>query len=351
MKSKDSVNPWENAQLQLDQVAKIINLDPGLHARLRVPRRSLIVSIPVRMDNGQIQVFTGYRVQHSLIRGPGKGGIRFHPQVTLDEVRALAMWMTWKCAVVEIPYGGAKGGVICDPKNMSLGELERLSRRYATEISIIIGPNFDIPAPDVYTNAQIMAWMMDTISVHRGFSITGAFTGKPVEVGGSLGRSDATGRGLMITAREALAHKNIPLADARVVIQGYGNAGSVSARLLHELGCRIIAVSDSQGGIYRQYGLDPFRVLRWKEEHGSVVDYPEAEKISNEELVELECDLLVPAALEDIITAKNAPRIKAKIIAEAANGPVTPAANKILIDKGVFIVPDILDNAGGVLVS
>jgi glutamate dehydrogenase (NAD(P)+) len=259
--------------------------------------------------------------------------------------------MTWKCAVVNIPYGGAKGGVICNPKEMSPSEIERLTRRYAVEISIIIGPNYDIPAPDVYTNAQIMAWMMDTISVHRGFSITGSFTGKPAEVGGSLGRSDATGRGLMITAREALAYNKIPPAEARVAIQGYGNAGSVSARLLHELGCRIIAVSDSRGGIYRKEGLDPFRVLRWKEEHGSVVDYPGSEQISNDKLLELECELLIPAALEDVITAENAPRVKARIVAEAANGPVTPDANKILIDNGVFIVPDILANAGGVLVS
>ena len=344
-------NPWRIAQKQLDQVAEIMNLDPNIHVRLREPHRSLIVSIPVRMDNGSTKVFEGYRVQHSLIRGPAKGGIRFHPQVTLDEVKALAMWMTWKCAVVDIPYGGAKGGVVCNPKEMSPLELERLARRYATEISIIIGPTNDIPAPDVYTTPQIMAWMMDTLSMHRGFSVTAAFTGKPVEVGGSLGRNEATGRGTMLTVREALKYKEIKPEDARVVVQGYGNVGGFSAKLLHNLGCKVIGVSDSKGGIYNKYGLDPNRIQKWKMEHGSVVDFPEAENISNAELLELECEVLVPAALEGIITIENAPRIKARIIAEAANGPTTPGADKILYQNGVFMVPDILANAGGVTVS
>jgi glutamate dehydrogenase (NAD(P)+) len=344
-------NPWKIAQKQLDQVAEIMNLDPNIHVRLREPHRSLIVSIPVRMDNGSTKVFEGYRVQHSLIRGPAKGGIRFHPQVTLDEVKALAMWMTWKCAVVDIPYGGAKGGVVCNPKEMSPLELERLARRYATEISIIIGPTKDIPAPDVYTTPQIMAWMMDTLSMHRGFSATAAFTGKPVEVGGSLGRNEATGRGTMLTVREALKYKEIKPEDARVVVQGYGNAGGFSAKLLHNLGCKVIGASDSKGGIYNKYGLDPNRIQKWKMEHGSVVDFPEAGNISNAELLELECEVLVPAALEGVITVENAPRIKARIIAEAANGPTTPGADKLLYENGVFMVPDILANAGGVTVS
>jgi glutamate dehydrogenase/leucine dehydrogenase len=351
MSKRDETNPWKIAQTQLDNVAKIMKLDPDIHRRLREANRSLIVSIPVRMDDGRIHVFEGYRVQHSLIRGPGKGGIRFHPLVTLDEVKALAMWMTWKCAVVNLPYGGAKGGVICDPKAMSIGELERLSRRYATEISIIIGPEYDIPAPDVYTTPQIMAWIMDTISIHKGFSITGSVTGKPVSVGGSLGRNEATGRGVMLTVREALKHLKVPIDQARVVIQGYGNAGVWSAKLLYILGCKIIAVSDSKGGIVDKYGLDPNRVEQWKKKHGSVVDFPEAEKITNQELLELECEILIPAALENVITTENAPRIKAKIIAEAANGPVTPRADVILEKNGIFIIPDILANAGGVTVS
>ncbi len=351
MPRKDEANPWKIAQSQLDNVAKIMKLDPDLHCRLREPHRALIVSVPVRMDDGRTRVFEGYRVQHSLIRGPGKGGIRFHPYVTLDEVKALAMWMTWKCAVVGIPYGGAKGGVICDPKVMSACELEGLTRRYATEISIIIGPEYDIPAPDVYTTPQIMAWIMDTLSVHKGFSVTGCVTGKPISVGGSLGRNEATGRGVMLTVREAFKHLRMDADKTHVVIQGYGNAGVWSAKLLHNLGCKIIAVSDSKGGIIDKYGLDPNRIETWKKEKGSVVDFPEAENISNEELLELECEVLVPAALENVITGENAPRIKAKIIAEAANGPVTPRADKIFEQNGVFVIPDILANAGGVTVS
>jgi len=347
----EEINAWKIAQKQLDEVAEIMNLDPNIHVRLREPHRALIVSIPVRMDNGSTKVFEGYRVQHSLIRGPAKGGIRFHPQVTLDEVKALAMWMTWKCAVVGIPYGGAKGGVVCNPKEMSLLELERLARRYATEISIIIGPTNDIPAPDVYTTPQIMAWMMDTLSMHRGFSVTAAFTGKPIEVGGSLGRNEATGRGTMLTVREALKYKEIRPEDARVVVQGYGNVGMFSAKLLHNLGCKVVGASDSKGGIYNKYGLDPNRIQKWKMEHGSVINFPEAENISNAELLELECEVLIPAALEEVITTENAARIKARIIAEAANGPTTPGADKILYENGVFMVPDILANAGGVTVS
>jgi glutamate dehydrogenase (NAD(P)+) len=344
-------SPWQVAIAQLDHVATKINLDPYVHERLRHPQRELTVSIPMRMDDGTARVFTGYRVQHSLIRGPAKGGIRYHPDVTLDEVRALAMWMTWKCAVVNIPYGGAKGGVICNPKEMSLREIENLTRRYAMEISIIIGPTKDIPAPDVYTDSQIMAWIMDTISMTAGWSVTGVVTGKPVDIGGSLGRQEATGRGVMVTAVEALRYKGIDVDGARVAVQGFGNAGSISAMLLHDAGAKIIAVSDSKGGIYNPKGLDPHGVLEYKRQSGSVIGYENADSITNAELLELECELLVPAALENQITEENAPRMRARVIAEAANGPTTTGADKILHDRGIFNVPDILANAGGVTVS
>lgn len=349
---KEVESPFAIAQRQFDQAVQYLNHYPkGILAKLRVPERELIVNFPVRMDNGDIQMFTGYRVQHCTVRGPGKGGIRFHPDVTLDEVRALAMWMTWKTAVVGIPYGGAKGGVVCDPKQMSIQEIERLTRRYTTEISIIIGPESDIPAPDVNTNPQTMAWLMDTYSMNVGHTVPAVVTGKPLELGGSVGRHEATARGCQFTIRRAARHLGLDLTQATAVVQGYGNAGSIAARLLAEDGVRIVAVSDSKGGIYNPKGLDPVAVLRWKQETGSVVGYDEADTVTNAELLELPCDILVPAALENQLTAQNAPRIRARIIGEAANGPTTPEADAILHDRGIFVIPDILANAGGVTVS
>jgi glutamate dehydrogenase (NAD(P)+) len=318
---------------------------------LRVPKRELTVNFPVTMDDGHVEVFTGHRVQHNLSRGPAKGGIRYHQDVTLDEVRALAMWMTWKCAVVNIPYGGGKGGVIVDPKKLSQRELEGLTRRFTTEISPIIGPDRDIPAPDVNTNAQVMAWMMDTYSMHHGYTIPGVVTGKPISIGGSLGRNEATARGAVFTLQQCSIALKVPLPGATVAIQGYGNAGSIAATLLADEGSKIIAVSDSSGGIINRAGLDPAKVNAWKKEHGTVVGFPGADEISNADILELECDILVPAALENQITHVNADRVKAKIVAEAANGPTTPEADAILYDKGVFVIPDILCNAGGVTVS
>ncbi len=296
-------------------------------------------------------MFTGYRVQHNVNRGPAKGGIRYGPDVTLDEVKALAMWMTWKCAVVGIPFGGAKGGVICDPKNMSRAELERLTRRYTTEISIVIGPQRDIPAPDVNTNSQVMGWIMDTYSMHEGYSIPAIVTGKPLSIGGSEGRNDATATGVLFVTRQAARHMDIPLQGARVSIQGYGNAGSIAARLFHNEGCKVVAVSDTRGGIYNEVGLDPAAVLRHKQEHGSVVSFPNAQKVSVQDVLEVPCEILIPAATESVITTANANRIQARIVSEAANGPTTPEADKILFKKGIVVVPDILANAGGVTVS
>jgi len=336
---------------QFDRAADRLNLDPGLRAVLRVPKRELTVNFPVEMDDGRIEVFSGYRVQHSLARGPAKGGIRYHPQVDLDEIRALAMWMTWKCAVVRLPYGGAKGGVVCDPKLMSQRELERMTRRYATEISVLIGPDADIPAPDVNTGPQTMAWIMDTYSMHHGYSIPAVVTGKPLSIGGSEGRADATAQGAVYCIEQAAAQLGLPLAGARVVVQGFGNAGEGSARLLHALGARIIAVSDSRGGVFNANGLNPADLLRYKQETGSVVGAPRTQPIGNAELLELECEILVPAALESVITERNASRVKARIVAEAANGPTTPEADRILDERGVFVIPDILCNAGGVTVS
>ena len=347
----EELNPFVIAQRQFDTAAEHLKLDPSLRAILRNPKRQLIVSIPTRMDDGTYRVFEGYRVQHSIARGPAKGGIRYHPQVTLDEVKALASWMTWKCATVGIPYGGGKGGVVCDPKRMSQTELEHMTRRYAAEISIIIGPEEDIPAPDVYTNAQTMAWIMDTFSMTRGTTALGVVTGKPLAVGGSAGRNEATARGCLFVSREALKMKGMALRGARVVVQGYGNAGSIAASLLHAEGAVVIAVSDSRGGIHNPKGLDPDQVMKHKERTGSVVGYPEASAVSNEEILELECDLLIPAALENQITSQNAGLIKAKVVAEAANGPTTPAADEILHQNGVLVLPDILANAGGVTVS
>jgi glutamate dehydrogenase (NAD(P)+) len=303
------------------------------------------------MDDGHVEVFTGYRVQHNLSRGPAKGGIRYHQDVTLDEVRALAMWMTWKCAVVNIPYGGGKGGVIVDPKKLSLREVEGLTRRFTTEISPLIGPDRDIPAPDVNTNAQTMAWIMDTFSMHAGYTISGVVTGKPIAIGGSLGRNEATARGAVFTLQQCSLAVKVPLVGARVAVQGYGNAGSIAAALLAAEGSVIVAVSDSSGGIANPKGLDPAKVSAWKQEHGTVVGCPGSEEISNAEVLETDCEILVPAALENQITRHNAPNIKARIVAEAANGPTTPEADAILHERGIFLIPDILCNAGGVTVS
>lgn len=348
---RPTLNPWRVAQQQFHHAADILGLEDGLRQVLGSCKRELTVHFPVRLDAGTVQVFTGYRVQHNVNRGPAKGGIRYHPDTDLDEVRALAMWMTWKCAVVGIPYGGAKGGVVCDPKRMSRGELERLTRRFTTEISLLIGPNSDIPAPDVNTNPQIMAWIMDTYSMHHGYSIPAVVTGKPLSIGGSEGRNEATGRGCVYTIERAAKHLEFELEDATVAVQGFGNAGSVAARLLHDLGCRIVAVSDSRGAVYNQRGLNLARVLHQKQETGSVVGAPGGEDISNAELLELPCDILVPAALENVITEENAPDVRARIVAEAANGPTTPEADAILHDRGLFVIPDILCNAGGVTVS
>ena len=349
--SREDLNPHHIAQKQFDRAAHYLNLDPGLCEVLRTPKRILEVSIPTRMDDGSVKVFTGFRVQHSMTRGPAKGGIRYHPDVSVDEVKALAAWMTWKTATVNIPYGGAKGGVICDPKSMSKGELERMTRRFLSEILPIIGPEQDIPAPDVYTDAQTMAWIMDTYSMTVGYSSPGVVTGKPVSLGGSQGRMEATARGCLFVVEEACKAKRLPLRGATVAIQGFGNAGSIAARLFHEKHARVVAVSDSRGGIYNPRGLDPSGVLLHKDNKGTVVGMPGASRISNEELLALKCDILIPAALENVITLANADRIKAKIVAEAANGPTTPGADEVLHHKGVLLLPDILANAGGVTVS
>jgi len=345
------INPWQVAQAQFDLAAERLNLDPGLRKVLREPRRELTVHFPVKMDDGSVQVFTGYRVQHNLGRGPAKGGIRYHQDVSLDEVKALAMWMTWKCAVVGIPYGGGKGGVVVDPKKLSMKELEGLTRRYATEISIIIGPEKDIPAPDVNTNAQTMAWIMDTYSMHVGYTVPGVITGKPIALGGSEGRNEATARGAVYCIVEAAAHLGLDLRTATVAVQGFGNAGSIAARLIRDEGSTVVAVSDSSGGIHNPSGLDIDRVIAWKKEHGTVQGFPGSADISNSELLEIDCDVLIPAALENQITAHNAGKIKARVVAEAANGPTTPEADEILYRNGVFTIPDILCNAGGVTVS
>ncbi len=346
-----AVNPYQMAVQQFELAADKLKLSEDMREILRQPKRELAVNFPVRLDSGRIKTFTGYRVQHNMNRGPAKGGIRYSPDVTLDEVKALAMWMTWKCAVVGIPFGGAKGGVICDPKSMTPAELERMTRRYTTEISIIIGPHSDIPAPDVNTNSQVMGWMMDTYSMHEGFSVPAVVTGKPLSVGGSEGRNDATATGVLFVTRQAAKRLNMPLKGARVSIQGYGNAGSIAARLFRNEGCKIVAVSDTHGGIYNEAGLDPAAVLRYKQEHGTVMGFPQAQSVNVQDVLELPCDILIPAATEGVITATNADRIQARIIAEAANGPTTPDADDILYKKGCVVIPDILANAGGVTVS
>ena len=342
---------YESAILQFEAAADVLGLDEGMRALLRTCKRELTVNFPVRMDDGQVRVFTGYRVQHNLARGPVKGGIRYAPSVSLDEVKALSMWMTWKCAVVNIPYGGAKGGVACPPKDMSQPELERLTRRYATEISILVGPEKDIPAPDMNTNEQIMAWFMDTISMHEGYSVPGVVTGKPIAIGGTVGRREATGRGVAIATREAMEHLGKPLLGSEVVVHGFGNVGYYAAMYLESMGCKIVGVSDTSGGIHSTNGLVVDQVMAHKRASGACQGFPGSENISNEDLLELQCDILIPAAMEGQITRSNADRIKANLVVEGANGPTSPAAEAILAERGLTLVPDILANAGGVAVS
>src|SRR5918912_1779962 len=350
--STAAINPFEVALKQLNEAAKLIKLDKGLQQVLANPKRVLTVSLPIRMDNGTIKVFTGFRSQHNDARGPYKGGIRYHPQVTIDEVKALSMWMTWKCAVADIPYGGGKGGIICDPKSMSTDELERMTRRYAYSIADIIGPHTDIPAPDVYTGGKEMSWIMDTYSALKGnFVQPELITGKPLAIGGSLGRNEATGRGLSFTVRESAKKLKINLKTATVAVQGFGNAGQFSAQLVEEQGAKIIAASDSKGGVYNKNGLQVGALRKHKEKTGSVVGFPGAKSISNEDLIETECTILIPAALENQITKKNAAKINAKIVAEAANGPTTPEADEILYKDETLVIPDVLANGGGVTVS
>lgn len=344
-------NSLENALHQLNVVAERINLNPAIHKRLRLPARCYIVACPVRMDDGSVEVFTGYRVHHNTSRGPAKGGIRYHPDVTLDETTALSMWMTWKSAVVDIPFGGAKGAVVCNPKAMSRNELQRLTRRYTSELINVFGPRTDIPAPDVYTNPQIMSWIMDTYSMAVGYAEPGVVTGKPIAVGGSLGRLGATSRGCAFAIYALLRKLNRQIDDQTIAIQGFGNVGYHASEILHDDGAKIIAVSDSRGGTYNPKGLDPRGLLKHKEQTGSVRDYPGGDNMSNEELLETDCSILIPAAMENQITARNADRIKAEIIAEGANGPTTPGADDILYDRGTYHLPDILANAGGVTVS
>ena len=347
----EQTNPYQIALRQLAHVAKILQLDDGLHAILQKPKRELTVNFPVNMTSGGTQMFTGYRVQHNTSRGPAKGGLRFHPETDIDEVRALAMWMTWKCAVVNIPFGGAKGGVVCDPQALTRAELEDLTRRYTTEISLIIGPDSDIPAPDVGTNGQIMAWLMDTYSMHAGHTVPAVVTGKPVSIGGSEGRIDATGLGVVIITEEAFREQGRPLEGATVAVQGFGNVGSAAARLFHKRGAKVVAVSDVQGGITNPNGLDVLALVAHLKRTGSVIGFPDSDPMSNEEILETDCDILVPAALQGQITRANADKIRARMVVEGANGPTTPEADEILRDKGVLLIPDVLANAGGVTVS
>lgn len=343
---------YEIAVAQFDKAVAYLDIKPGLRELMRRPKCELVVNFPVKMDDGSEQVFTGFRVHHSTVRGPAKGGIRYHPNVTLDEMRAMAMWMTWKCAVVNVPFGGAKGGVICDPTTLSRRELENLTRRYATEISLLMSAEGDIPAPDVNTDAQVMAWIMDTYSMHRGCLTPAVITGKPIELGGSRGRQEATGRGVMHATIEALKHCGIPVEGATVAVQGFGKVGAPSAYLLQESGCKVVAISDISGCIYHPKGLDTRDVLRYAREHGNLIaGYPLADSIQQDELFTLDVDVLAPCALEKAITAENAPGIRARIVVEGANGPTTPEAEEILVDKGIFVVPDVLANAGGVTVS
>jgi glutamate dehydrogenase (NAD(P)+) len=348
----NTINPFSVALKQLDEASKIIGIDKGMHDILAQPKRILIVSIPTRMDNDEIHVFTGFRSQHNDARGPFKGGIRYHPQVSIDEVKALSMWMTWKCAIANIPYGGGKGGIICNPKQMSTGELERMTRRYAYAIADIIGPHTDIPAPDVYTGGKEMSWIMDTYSALKGnFVQPEVITGKPLAIGGSLGRNEATGRGLSFTVREAAKKLGINLRAATVAVQGFGNAGQFAAQLLEEMGSKVVAVSDSQGGISNENGISIGSVRAHKEKTGSVVGFTGSKSISNEEILETDCTILIPAALENQITKNNAANVSAKLVAEAANGPTTPEADEILHKNKIMVIPDVLANSGGVTVS
>jgi len=344
------LNPLANAERQFEEAAARLNLPEGIKEVIKRPRRATIVSLPVVMDDGSLKVFTGYRVQHSIVRGPAKGGIRYHPQVSLEEIEALAAWMTWKCAVVNIPFGGGKGGVICDPDKLSKGELERLTRRYAADLSDLFGPESDVPAPDVNTNAQVMAWIVDTYSMHERRTEYAVVTGKPLEVGGSQGRREATGRGVLFCVREVCAHLGMPLAGARVAVQGFGNVGSVSADLMSKDGAKIVAVSDVTGGVHDPAGLDVPALIRWAADHRGVTGFPGGQPLSSP-IVEYDCDILVPAALENQITHENADRVRARVIAEGANGPTTPEADKTLEKNGVMVIPDILCNSGGVTVS
>ena len=347
----EELNPFEIAKAQFNRAADYLNLDISLRNVLQSPKRQLIVSIPVKMDGGEVQVFEGYRVQHNIARGPAKGGIRYHPNVTLDEVKALASWMTWKCATVGIPYGGGKGGVICDPKRMSRGELERLTRRYAFEIAPIIGPDRDIPAPDVYTDEQTMAWIMDTISMVRGHTELGVVTGKPISLGGSQGRSEATARGCLYTLREACRVKDVSLKGARVSIHGFGNAGANISHMVAADGAKVVAICDSKVGLYSEGGIDIQEALRHKKETSSLAGMRGVKEIACDDVLTVDCDILLPSALENAITMANVGKVKAKIIAELANGPTTPGADRVFADQNVFLVPDILANAGGVTVS
>jgi glutamate dehydrogenase (NAD(P)+) len=349
MSARESI--FDDMLQEFDGAARILNLEPGIWKILTHPKRQIIVSCPVQMDNGEIEVFTGYRVQYNITLGPAKGGIRYHPGVSLDEVTALAAWMTWKCAVAHVPFGGGKGGVICDPTKMSRRELEALTRRYVAEIIDAIGPEKDVPAPDVNTNEQVMAWVMDTYSMHVGHTTTSVVTGKPLELGGSLGRHEATGRGVMIVTRESARHMGFDIQGATVAIQGFGNVGSISAELLSGIGARIVAVTDWKSGVYNAQGLDVHRLSEHVTRSKTVEGFPGAEPITNEQLFALEVDVLIPAALENQITRENAPGVRAKIVIEGANGPTTPEAHRLLHDRGVFVVPDILANSAGVTAS
>jgi glutamate dehydrogenase (NAD(P)+) len=344
------LNPLENAQAQFDEAAQLLEIDPGLIEIIKQPRRSTIVSLPIQMDDGSFRIFTGYRVQHSIVRGPAKGGIRYHPDVNLDEVRALAAWMTWKCAVVNIPFGGGKGGIACDPSKMSKGELERLTRRYAADLADLFGPDMDVPAPDVNTNEQTMAWFMDTYSMHARRTVPGVITGKPVRLGGSRGRREATGRGVQFCVREACDYLGLDLKQCRVAVQGFGNVGSIGAELINQIGGKIVAASDVKGAIQNPSGLNMSQLLEHVKRTGSVVGFSGGQPLTTS-IIEYDCDILIPAALENQITHENASKVRAKIVAEGANGPTTHEADKILKERGVFVIPDILCNSGGVTVS
>jgi len=348
---EQEINPWEAQAARFEFAARKLNLEPDLWKVLSSPAREIIVHFPVTMDNGRIEMFTGFRVQHSIARGPAKGGIRYSPEVTLDEMRALASWMTWKCAVVNIPFGGAKGGVICDPKKMSQGELERMTRRYTSEMIEFLGPEKDVPAPDVNTNEQTMAWMMDTYSMHMRQTVTSVVTGKPLNIGGSRGRLEATGRGVMVICDESLRYLNLPVDGCRVIIQGFGNVGSNAARLMKEHGYKIVGIAEFDGGLSNPNGIDIHQLLEYKYRNGTTLGFREAEAMPSEELLVSDCDILIPAATENVITSRNADRIKARIVVEGANGPTTAVADEILSEKRVFVMPDILANAGGVTAS